>query len=142
VRRTVLVAATMAVALMLGAGVAVADAISGTQGNDILRGTPRPDNIYGLNGTDRIFGVRGPDELHGGAGVDRLVGSTGRDEIYGGSGVDTLAGGPNADFLNSADGLDNDVVNCGPGDGAPDVVVRDPGDRLAGCTGEDTVRSG
>src|SRR5918998_611261 len=81
VRRTGLVAATMAVALLLSTGVALAAAISGTQGNDTLRGTRRADQIYGLNGRDTLKGFAGGDELYGGAGLDRLVGSGGNDEI-------------------------------------------------------------
>jgi Ca2+-binding RTX toxin-like protein len=124
----------MAVALLLSTGVALAAAISGTQGNDTLRGTRRADQIYGLNGRDTLKGFAGGDELYGGAGLDRLVGSGGNDEIYGGNGQDKLLGGNGADYLNSADGDPNDTVDCGnPDDGATDRVVRDVGDMALSC---------
>lgn len=124
---------TMAVALTLGTGVALAAAISGTQGSDTLRGTPQDDQIYGLSGDDTLYGRDRSDELYGGAGEDRLFGSLGADEIYGGSGPDRLFGGPNRDFLNSADGRPNDFIDCGANDEATDTVVRDTGDELNHC---------
>lgn len=137
VSRTVLLLAAMGVALLLGTGVALAAAVSGTQGNDTLRGTPQDDQIYGLNGNDTLYGFERSDELYGGAGNDNLYGSSGADEIYGGSGQDNLFGGDNSDFLNSADGRPDDVVDCGnPDAGAPDRVVKDKNDRKRNCGGE------
>jgi Ca2+-binding RTX toxin-like protein len=136
-RRTVLLLVTMVVASMLGTGVALAAAISGTQGNDTLRGTRQVDQIYGLNGNDTLVGRARGDELYGGAGNDNLYGSSGADDIYGGSGQDDLFGGSGADFLNSADRGTTDIVNCGGADEAVDEVVRDENDVLVGCTQED-----
>lgn len=131
--------AAMVAALVLSSGMALAAAISGTQGDDTLRGTGENDQIYGLNGEDDLFGLAGDDQLYGGAGTDDVSGSSGKDELYGGSGFDTIAGGPGADFINSADN-DFDRVNCGGRDGAIDEVVRDGKDRVVGCTGRDIVR--
>jgi Ca2+-binding RTX toxin-like protein len=133
VLRTVLVLVTVAVALMLSTGVALAAAISGTQGNDTLRGTRQVDQIYGLNGNDTLSGRARGDELYGGAGNDSLQGSSGADDIYGGSGQDDLFGGSGADFLNSADRGTTDIVNCGGADGAVDRVVADTDDVINGC---------
>ncbi len=127
----------MVLALLLSAGVALAAAFSGTQGNDTLRGTQRADQIYGLSGNDTLYGFSGADELYGGAGRDDLIGSNGNDDLYGGSGLDTLLAGPSADFINSAD-RNFDVVNCG-NDLDMDRVVRDAGDDLRNC-GMDDVR--
>lgn len=139
-RRTVLAAVTMAAALLLGTSVALAAAISGTQGNDRLTGTVQADQIYGLNGNDTLQGSAGPDELYGGAGEDREFGQLGNDEVYGGSEIDILFGGDGRDFINSADRGNPDSVNCGGADGDIDVVVADPQDGIAGCNAEDDVR--
>ena len=113
--------AAMSVALSLGTGIALAAAISGTQGDDTLRGTEQADQIYGLNGGDELFGLDGGDEL------------------YGGSGLDNLFGGSGADFINSADrGFDR--INCGGADRARDRVIRDAQDEFEGCRGRDIVR--
>lgn len=129
---------TLVVASMLGTGVAMAAAISGTQGNDTLRGTRQVDQIYGLNGNDTLYGRARGDELYGGAGNDNLYGGSGADDIYGGSGQDNLFGGPDADFINSADRGTPDIVDCGNPDGAMDRVVPDEDDTVKNCEG-DTV---
>ena len=139
VRRTVLLLTAMGVALLLGTGVAFAAAVSGTQGNDTLRGTQQADQIYGLNGNDTLYGRAGNDELYGGAGNDNLYGQSGNDEIYGGSGVDNLFGGPGSDFINSADRGTSDLVDCGNPDGEVDRVVRDEEDRVRNCNEQDNV---
>jgi Ca2+-binding RTX toxin-like protein len=140
VLRTVLVLVTVSVALMLGTGVALAAAISGTQGNDTLRGTRQADQIYGLNGNDTLSGRARADDLYGGAGNDTLNGGSGNDDIYGGSGQDDLFGGPDADFINSADRGTPDIIDCGDPDGATDRVVRDEDDTVRNCA-NDTVET-
>jgi Ca2+-binding RTX toxin-like protein len=140
-RRMVLLLVTMVVASMLGTGVALAAAISGTQGNDTLRGTRQVDQIYGLNGNDTLNGRARGDELYGGAGNDTLNGESGADDIYGGSGQDDLFGGSGADFLNSADRGTTDIVNCGGADAAMDEVVADMDDVVNGCTMGDQVET-
>lgn len=139
VRRVFLLLTAMVVAMVLGSGIALAAAISGTQGDDTLRGTEQNDQIYGLNGEDNVSDLAGDDQLYGGAGPDDLIGSTGKDELYGGSGLDSISGGPGADFINSADN-DFDRVNCGGRDGASDEVARDREDRVVGCKPSDNVR--
>ena len=131
--------ATMSVALVLGAGVAVAAAVSGTQGNDTLRGTNGADQIYGLSGNDTLYGFRDADELYGGAGNDNLYGGPGSDEIYGGSGIDNMFGGDGRDFINSADQGNSDLIDCGNPDGVADRVVRDSDDRVRNCNTQDVV---
>ena len=137
VRRTVLLLTTMVVALLMAGGVAMAAAVSGTQGNDTLRGTAQADQIYGLNGNDTLYGFAGNDELYGGAGNDNLYGITGGDEIYGGSGIDNLFGGDNSDFINAADRGNPDLVDCGRSDGVADRIVLDAADRTSNCTNQD-----
>lgn len=64
--------------------------ISGTEGDDILKGGAIAINGYG--GNDSLFGDVGNDTLHGGAGDDKLAGDYGDDLLDGGLGADTLYG--------------------------------------------------
>ncbi len=51
--------------------------ITGTGGNDNLRGGNDADALYGLDGGDTLQGNGGADVLVGGVGNDRLYGGTG-----------------------------------------------------------------
>jgi Putative glucoamylase/RTX calcium-binding nonapeptide repeat (4 copies)/Protein of unknown function (DUF3131) len=94
--------------------------ITGTDGDDRLRGTSRDDVICGLGGDDRIEGGGGDDAVFGDAGRDRLEGGNGDDTLYGDDGDDVLSGG-----------FGDDVLSGGPGD-----------DRLAGGPGADFQEGG
>ena len=71
--------------------------ITGTDGDDVLTGTPRRDVICGLGGDDTIAGLDGRDRLFGGGGADTITGGAGRDVLKGGRGADTLDGGTGQD---------------------------------------------
>lgn len=129
-RTSVVFMLVLLTSVFLGGGVALAAAISGTQGNDTLTGTVNVDQIYGLNGDDDIFGRAGSDQLYGGANEDELSGGRGGDELYGGSGIDILEGGAGSDYINSADKNRQDIVNCG--NGAADRAIVDNEDTVAG----------
>lgn len=62
-----------------GTGNGLANAITGSDGDDYLAG---------LDGNDRLSGMVGGDQLSGGAGNDVLVGGTGTDILIGGAGLD------------------------------------------------------
>ena len=62
--------------------------ILGTDGDDVLTGSPFDDILCGLGGNDR---------LEGGDGNDVLLGGEGEDELVGGAGDDCIVGGPGAD---------------------------------------------
>lgn len=74
--------------------------IVGTNGDDVLRGTPKRDVICGLRGNDKIYGRAGNDVLIGGPGRDVLYGGKGRDvfftkdrardRVFGGPGYDRI----------------------------------------------------
>jgi Ca2+-binding RTX toxin-like protein len=87
--------------------------IIGTNGKDVLRGTPQTDVIVGLHGVDTLLGRGGDDLLcsgpgghlagrhgdiersetvRGGAGSDILLASRGIDVLFGGDGKDILIG--------------------------------------------------
>ena len=62
--------------------------ILGTDGDDVLTGSPFDDIICGLGGNDRLDGGDGDDVLLGGEGDDGLVGGEGDDCMVGGPGSD------------------------------------------------------
>jgi Ca2+-binding RTX toxin-like protein len=125
-----LVTAVAAVLVLTAAGVALAEAISGTSGDDDLRGTNRADKISGAGGDDTIEGLDGNDQLYGDSGDDTLGGGKGRDYLSGGRGVDTLEGGPSNDRLIAIDRKSGDIVDCGQGD---DRAFVDAGDIVTNC---------
>lgn len=70
-------------------------AITGGDGNDLLRGAAGSDTLAGGNGNDTLEGDSGNDSLTGGDGDDLLDGGTGFDILVGGAGNDTFRLSPN-----------------------------------------------
>jgi Putative glucoamylase/RTX calcium-binding nonapeptide repeat (4 copies)/Protein of unknown function (DUF3131) len=87
--------------------------ISGTPGDDRLKGTRGDDVICGLGGDDRIDAREGSDVVYGDEGGDLLSGDLGADTLYGDDGDDRLDGGLAADVL--AGGPGDDRLDGGPG---------------------------
>ncbi len=100
--------------LALTASVALAATRNGTDGHDVLFGTPRADQMYGFGGDDIISGFEGNDLMYGGSGDDALWGSYGDDNLYGRYGADDLHGMGGDDYLSANDGK-RDIVDCGSG---------------------------
>ena len=144
-RRVSLFMVMMAVALVVGGGVALAEVKFGTDRQDFLTGTNRDDVIYGEGGVDFIDGRGGDDVLYGGAGSDEVVSFPGDDILFGGRGDDHVIEGKGNNRLFGGDGNDffqataidpdrpgsedttpkkKDLVFCGSG---RDTVVVDPG---------------
>ncbi len=94
------------------------DVLRGTAGNDVICGLAGDDRILGLAGNDTLIGGLGDDFLDGGAGSDRLVGGRGKDALRGGAGNDALIGGPGQDALSGGAGRDTLVVLPGSSAGA------------------------
>jgi Ca2+-binding RTX toxin-like protein len=137
-RRVSTLLATMAVMVLVAAGVAIAVNKVGTDGPDTLRGTNGDDNLIGLGGNDRIFGgLRGNDNLVGGPGKDVVIGGT---EAYRrGGGDKTLVGGPGNDLVAGGRGSDNVVGNAG-NDYLSDGPSSDSSvDKLSGGDGTDVA---
>jgi Ca2+-binding RTX toxin-like protein len=122
--------------------------IVGTDGNDVLRGTPERDVIFGGGGDDEILGSLGNDLLCGGIGSDLIHGGRGNDELDGGNdtdrvvgdlGDDKATGGPGeADEVAGSLGID--ILNGGPGE--YDLVHGDYGyDRMDGGPGSTDIAS-
>jgi Ca2+-binding RTX toxin-like protein len=119
VKRVVFIASLVALLVMLFGGLALADVLFGTSGNDTIEGTERPDLIYGRAGHDRIFGYGERDTINGNLGNDLLYGGRGIDILYGAAGNDRL-------YI-WGDG-DRDHAHCGAG---LDVVYRSGPDHNA-----------
>ncbi|MFC4692671.1 ExeM/NucH family extracellular endonuclease [Geodermatophilus arenarius] len=98
--------------------------ITGTPGDDVLRGTNGVDVIMGLGGEDTISGGNGDDVVCGGAGDDTLSGENGADVLLGGFGLDTLAGGNGDDTLVGGPG-GGDVLTQGRGTGSSEQDGRE-----------------
>ncbi len=132
VKRIVFLAASVTLALLMVAGVALAkDRVSkvcdtncrGTAGDDRLIGTATPNTIRGLEGADLVRGKAGADALYGGPGGDAVYGGNGQDKVYGGLGNDYVDGGTGEDYINAGAGNDTiaakdgfeDQIYCGSG---------------------------
>jgi glucose/arabinose dehydrogenase len=63
--------------------------LTGTNGNNILKGSLVADTIQGLGGSDTLYGNTGIDTISGGDGSDKINGGGGNDIIYGHSAADT-----------------------------------------------------
>jgi Ca2+-binding RTX toxin-like protein len=162
--RKVVVLAALAALLIVGTALGAAPAeeaedaprchgrqaeIVGTDGDDVIRGTPERDVIAGGKGDDVIFASLGNDLVCGGPGTDQLHGGRGNDEVYGDAGDedqvsgalgdDKVVGGP-GDRDEVAGDLGIDIVNGGPGD--EDLVHGDYGyDRMSGGAGGGDIAS-
>ena len=112
VRRTSLLLAVMAAALVLASGVALAkNHVVGTDRGEKLVGTKQADNIDAQGGDDVVQGLQGADTIRGGNGKDRQYGGYGNDVIYSQGGY-------------------RDLVNCGKG---IDTAYVDSKDQVVGC---------
>ena len=108
-RKLVLLMASMALAMLLVSGVALAAIVNCEEGASDCVGTNNPDTLNGSDGEDWMYGLRGDDKLYGNAGGDPIRGGRGNDTIRGGGGADFVAydlegddkiyGGGGPDFL-------------------------------------------
>ena len=146
-KRTMLLIASMMLALLVAAGVALAqDGVQkvcntdcqGTDRDDQLSGTPDPNTITGRKGADQIEGIGGKDILNGNLGSDAVYGGNGEDKVYGGGNNDYMQGGYKSDHIGTGSGDDvvaakdgfKDQIYCGTG---YDRFYVDRIDALHGC---------
>jgi Ca2+-binding RTX toxin-like protein len=134
-RRTILLLATMALAVLVVGGVAYAltftcddpltdpdpgGICTGTPEDDRMIGTDGPDVMEGLAGDDKLLGRDNADDLFGNEGSDTLVGGRGGDRIFAThdesslGGPDTIRAGADQDRI-IADNGKADTINCGSG---------------------------
>ena len=83
-RKTTLVLASVALAVLLASGVALAATVKGDEKDNVLTGTDSRDTIIPFGGNDTVYANGGNDDVRH---------SFGDDLIYGGYGSDTLRGG-------------------------------------------------
>ena len=110
--------------------------ITGTPGNDTLRGTGLHEVICGMDGDDTIYGGDRGDTIYGGTGNDTIYGRDHYDTIYGGDGGDTIYGGTGNDTIYGERGDDTLY-----GDEGRDTIFGGQGnDTIYGGDGDDTIR--
>lgn len=80
--------------------------LTGTNGNDVIRGNSLANSLNGGGGNDWIYGGDGADYLYGGDGNDHLFGEIGIDTLLGGNNNDWLDGGEGVDQVSGGAGLD------------------------------------
>jgi hypothetical protein len=118
----------------------------GTQGADIICGSPGDDVIAGGGGADIICGGAGNDRINGDPGDDKIDGGTDcfgvtatsndDDVIRGGPGSDIIRGGAGDDRISSGTGADKVFGEDGDdtlktGSSGADLLVGGPGDDVA-----------
>jgi len=151
-RRTILLMATMAAALIVAGGVALAETVNcnatppchGTPEGDFMTGTVNGETIYAYGGNDFVNAGGGSDTVYGSDGNDGIEGGFSDDTLYGQGGADTLDaqtndvspttdhsyGGGGNDTIHAVDS-NVDIINCGKG---TDTVHYNEGvDRLKAC---------
>jgi Ca2+-binding RTX toxin-like protein len=104
--KTVLLLASMALAVLFVSGVAWALTKYCVAEEDFCVGTNQADTLKGSEEKDRIYGLKGNDTLSGNGG---LVGGKGDDLIGGGEGSDTAGHGPGADKIYAEGGDDENL---------------------------------
>lgn len=109
-------------------GLAGDDFILALEGNDVVCAGPGDDFVDGGLGNDIIFGEGHDDQLRGGPGRDRIAGGAGNDHLRGGSGRDFLKGNASDDVLDG--GSRNDRIF---GAGGDDVALGGFGDDTIAC---------
>jgi Ca2+-binding RTX toxin-like protein len=122
-RKAILLLTSLAVMVVVSAGLALAAAITGTRGPDTLSGTQNADKIAGSAKGDIISGKAGNDQLFGDSGNDNVNGGAGADNVQSGTGIDSANGQDGAgDFVSVVDNDTNDTAIGGAGSNDTCVV--------------------
>jgi Ca2+-binding RTX toxin-like protein len=151
-----LVLFSLAPTAMNGTGNVLANAITGTDGNNLLNGLDGADTLAGSGGNDTLKGGGGADSLNGGLGNDYFVVDDAGDRIAGtrDDGNDTVESGiswtlgANQEALT----LTGFLSTRGVGNGSDNVITGSIGnntldggggnDSLAGGEGADSINGG
>jgi len=134
-RKTLVVLVSIALAVLLASGLALAapkggtatttiycsetasSSCQGTSGPDIIYGTTSADviipyggddTVYAMDGNDEVRHSFGNDHIEGGLGADTLRGGFGNDRIYGNRPATTLTGTQSDDVGDSS----RDLIDC------------------------------
>ena len=126
--------------------------VTGSDGNDIIRGSADANTIDGGAGDDYIEGRGGDDIISGGAGADVIDAGSGDDLVAGGTGDDLLIGGTGNNtvtFGQSADSVEVDLeAESATGEGQDtvigfqNVIGSDHDDSLLGDATDNTIDGG
>jgi hypothetical protein len=108
------------------------DQVLAGEGDNRLHGNRGSDELTSFSGGDRLKGGSGHDLLQGGSGNDAAVGNGGSDSLFDAKGKDRMSAGAGDDRVVVRDKRADDRVDCGSG---TDMVIADPGDRIALKTG-------
>ncbi|MDX1691312.1 MAG: peptidoglycan DD-metalloendopeptidase family protein [Acidimicrobiia bacterium] len=108
--------------------------IQGTDGDDLIIGTPARDVIHAGDGDDRVFAGYGDDVVCGGNGSDTLLGGWDDDHLIGGTDTTALAisWGDTSALQASAGGPSRDVVIGGSGTDTCEGAYDRPGCEIRG----------
>lgn len=122
-RKAILLLTSLAVMVVVSAGLALAANITGTKQPDTLTGTPDADKIAGSAKVDTINGEAGNDQLYGDSGNDIVNGGPGADNVQSGTGIDTANGQDgDSDFVSVVDNDTKDTASGGAGNNDTCVV--------------------
>ena len=80
----------------------------GTNGNDVIEGTPDADFIVGGPSDQEPALETGSDTINGQGGGDTIIGIGGNDTLDGGAGEDWISGGAGDDTINGGLGTNDD----------------------------------
>lgn len=117
--------------------------ITGSNGNDVLNGSPNGEQLDGRDGNDILNGNGGDDFLLGGNGDDILNGGDGDDILNGGPGADNLNGGAGNDTASYSGSANSVAVNLNlataqsGGDAEGDIITSV--ENIVGSVGDDTL---
>ncbi|HZH10251.1 MAG TPA: hypothetical protein VEZ24_07770 [Microvirga sp.] len=103
--------------------------LSGTNGDNVLRGTAQYNFLSGGNGDDALIVKAGTGWVWGGFGRDTIKGHDRGDFLFGGYGNDKILGRGGNDLIRGGDGRD-------------DLRGEQGNDTVDGGTGHDTVKGG
>ena len=101
-RKTILVLASMALAVLLASGIALAATVKGDGNDNVLTGTSNRDVINPFGGNDTVYALGGNDDVRHSYGNDKILGGSGNDTLRGGFDNDEIWGGPGRDLIDCA----------------------------------------
>ena len=101
-RKTILVLASVALAVLLASGIALAATVKGDGNDNVLEGTPNRDVINPFGGNDTVYAKGGNDDVRHSYGNDKIFGGSGNDTLRGGFDNDEIWGGPGRDLIDCA----------------------------------------
>jgi Ca2+-binding RTX toxin-like protein len=150
-RKTFLVLASVALAMVVAGGVAWAATIKcpntrTSSGSPICEGTAKADRMLGTSRHDEMRGKKGGDTMYGRGGeYDFMLGNPGPDRMFGGPARDHIEGGPGVDKLYGNEGNNDDIftgtlVSLGRDEGVENSDFSD--DYAYGGRGNDHIVAG